>query len=184
MPENSFFVDFKCHSLNFVTHFIFLQCVQLENLVGSSQGHSNNTNGSTIGAKAYESLCPLLLFKMVEPSKCILQNELTADLSLTSSKQVATVIPAEPVNTVSVWLYSTLSIIVISLCGLLGVAVIPVMQKVYYQQLLQFLVALAVGTLCGDALLHLLPHVRISITLSFICECSSVMSLNFLDFRP
>jgi hypothetical protein len=60
---------------------------------------------------------------------------------------------------ITVWLYATLSIMVVSLCGLLGVAVIPVMQRVFYQQLLQFLVALAVGTLCGDALLHLLPHV-------------------------
>ncbi|KDR21134.1 hypothetical protein L798_04063, partial [Zootermopsis nevadensis] len=59
---------------------------------------------------------------------------------------------------ITVWLYATLSIVVVSLCGLLGVAVIPVMQQVFYQQLLQFLVALAVGTLCGDALLHLLPH--------------------------
>jgi hypothetical protein len=59
----------------------------------------------------------------------------------------------------AVWVYSTVSILVISLCGLLGVAVIPVMGKSYYHQLLQFLVALAVGTLCGDALIHLLPHV-------------------------
>lgn len=56
-------------------------------------------------------------------------------------------------------MYSTISILIISLCGLLGVAIIPVMGKSYYHQLLQYLVALAVGTLCGDALIHLLPHV-------------------------
>ncbi|KAL4712136.1 hypothetical protein ACJJTC_010997 [Scirpophaga incertulas] len=61
-------------------------------------------------------------------------------------------------NTLAVWLYSCLSIAVISACGLLGVAVIPIMHKTYYNHLLQFLVALAVGTLCGDALLHLMPH--------------------------
>lgn len=58
----------------------------------------------------------------------------------------------------TVWLYSTLSIAVISACGLLGVAVVPIMHKTYYNHLLQYLVALAVGTLCGDALLHLMPH--------------------------
>lgn len=57
-----------------------------------------------------------------------------------------------------VWLYSLVAVIIISACGMLGLAVIPVMQKRYYPSLLQFLVALAVGTLAGDALLHLLPH--------------------------
>lgn len=61
-------------------------------------------------------------------------------------------------NMYAVWLYSSLSIAAISACGLLGVAVIPIMHKTYYNHLLQFLVALAVGTLCGDALLHLMPH--------------------------
>lgn len=61
-------------------------------------------------------------------------------------------------NRTAVWVYSTLCILVISACGLLGVAVIPIMDLTYYQQILQFLVALAIGTLSGDAMLHLLPH--------------------------
>ncbi|PNF42923.1 hypothetical protein B7P43_G11841 [Cryptotermes secundus] len=35
---------------------------------------------------------------------------------------------------------------------------VPLVQKTCYQQLLHFLVALAVGCMSGDALLHLLPH--------------------------
>ncbi|XP_055612078.1 zinc transporter foi [Uranotaenia lowii] len=66
----------------------------------------------------------------------------------------------------SVWLYSTLAILGVSLCGLLGVAVIPCMDKHGYQHVLQFLVALAVGTLCGDALLHLLPHAMMHTTMA------------------
>ena len=62
-------------------------------------------------------------------------------------------------TSIAVWGYSCASVIVISLVGLLGVAVIPIMQQVFYNHLLQFLVALAVGALSGDAMLHLIPHV-------------------------
>ena len=51
------------------------------------------------------------------------------------------------------------AVTLISLAGLVGVAAVPIMQKVFYNHLLQFLVAMAVGALSGDALLHLLPHV-------------------------
>merc|ERR1719341_716971 len=61
-----------------------------------------------------------------------------------------------------IWLAATASILLISLCGVFGVIVIPIMQKVFYQHLIQFLIALAVGTLAGDALLHLLPHAFMS----------------------
>ena len=57
-----------------------------------------------------------------------------------------------------IWLAASGSILLISLCGVFGVIVIPIMQRVFYQHLIQFLIALAVGTLAGDALLHLLPH--------------------------
>ena len=43
--------------------------------------------------------------------------------------------------------------------GLLSLAIIPLTSKVIYNHLLQFLVALAIGSLTGDATLHLLPHV-------------------------
>lgn len=58
----------------------------------------------------------------------------------------------------SVWIYASASVLGVSLCGMLGFAVIPCMDKSFYNTMLQFLVALAVGTLAGDALLHLLPH--------------------------
>ncbi|KAJ9600976.1 hypothetical protein L9F63_000871, partial [Diploptera punctata] len=66
------------------------------------------------------------------------------------------------VSQFTVWLYASVSILTISLIGLVGVAVVPLIQKSFFQQVLQFLVALAVGTMSGDALLHLLPHALIS----------------------
>jgi len=113
---------------------------------------------------SYKKLCPLLLYQVTEQSAC--NEHSTVERSLDSHEHTHEEDGLEDSDVISnnltaVWLYSTLSIVIISLCGLLGVAVIPVMQKVFYQKLIQFLVALAVGTLCGDALLHLLPHVSL-----------------------
>uniref|UniRef100_A0A671K120 Zinc transporter ZIP6 n=2 Tax=Sinocyclocheilus anshuiensis TaxID=1608454 RepID=A0A671K120_9TELE len=56
------------------------------------------------------------------------------------------------------WVGGFLSITLISLLALVGVVLIPLMNRVCFNFLLSFLVALAVGTLSGDALLHLIPH--------------------------
>jgi len=69
---------------------------------------------------------------------------------------------AAHINDFRIWLAATGAIIAIALCGIFGVLIIPLMQQVFYQHLIQFLIALAVGTLVGDALLHLLPHAVIS----------------------
>ncbi|XP_063790219.1 zinc transporter ZIP10 isoform X2 [Pseudophryne corroboree] len=58
----------------------------------------------------------------------------------------------------SAWICGFISITVISLLSLLGVILIPIINQGCFKFLLNFLVALAVGTLSGDALLHLLPH--------------------------
>lgn len=60
---------------------------------------------------------------------------------------------------VIVWLSGFVSITIISLLSLLGVVLVPILKQSCFKFLLTFLVALAVGTLSGDALLHLLPHV-------------------------
>ncbi|XP_030607767.1 zinc transporter ZIP6 isoform X3 [Archocentrus centrarchus] len=61
-------------------------------------------------------------------------------------------------NITTAWVGGFLSITIISLLSLLGVVLIPLMNRVFFKFLLSFLVALAVGTLSGDAFLHLIPH--------------------------
>ena len=53
---------------------------------------------------------------------------------------------------------------IISAVGLLGVAVVPLVQKSFFNSVIQYLVAVAVGTLTGDAFLHLMPHVSGSLS--------------------
>lgn len=56
------------------------------------------------------------------------------------------------------WIYASVSIFIISCCGLFGVAIVPLTRCNSYNEVLKFLIAIAIGTLCGDAFMHLLPH--------------------------
>ncbi|KAL5015018.1 hypothetical protein ScPMuIL_009288 [Solemya velum] len=103
-----------------------------------------------VNGDQFSMLCPALIFQL-DGKFCSKQDHSTHDHESSKGWDLQS-IPLE------VWGYSTISVIIISMVGLLGVAIIPVMQKVFYNHLLQFLVALAVGALSGDALLHLLPH--------------------------
>lgn len=76
--------------------------------------------------------------------------------------------------TVWVWLWGFVSITIISLLSLLGVVLVPILKQSCFKFLLTFLVALAVGTLSGDALLHLLPHVSTPPTARPRLVCSGV----------
>ena len=73
------------------------------------------------------------------------------------------------------WLGGFISITIISLLSLLGIVLIPLMGKVFFNFLLSFLVALAVGTLSGDALLHLIPHVSLRLLVPALLWVVSVL---------
>ncbi|XP_011149779.1 zinc transporter foi isoform X2 [Harpegnathos saltator] len=125
-------------------------------------------NSTTLPGWLFERVCPALVYQLTAESSserngCIRvpENYKFEDHDRGAADKFYT---AEDLarNTMQVWLYSTISIVIISLSGLLGVAVIPIMGKTYYNHVLQFLVALAVGTLTGDAFIHLLPHAMMS----------------------
>lgn len=94
----------------------------------------------TIGPKTFLEMCPALVYQLDQRS-CYKTEALTPKL-----------------DRFWTWIYATLSILVISATGLLGVAIVPMLKSAIFSHVLHFLVAVAVGTLCGDALLHLLPH--------------------------
>ena len=57
-----------------------------------------------------------------------------------------------------VWGYGFLSVTLINLCAILGIVFLPLMKRRFYQAMLLFMVALAVGTLSGSSLLVLIPE--------------------------
>ncbi|KAM8934176.1 zinc transporter ZIP10 [Pelodytes ibericus] len=101
---------------------------------------------SPISPDQFAFLCPALLYQ-IDSRFCIKH---FADLQMENLDKNK--------GQISAWICGFISITVISLLSLLGVILIPIINQGCFKYLLNFLVALAVGTLSGDALLHLLPH--------------------------
>jgi len=57
-----------------------------------------------------------------------------------------------------VWGYGLLMVTLISLTSVVGVGVMPLMSRTFYSNLLTCLVGLAVGSLAGSAVFHLIPQ--------------------------
>lgn len=83
------------------------------------------------------------------------------------------------------WIGGFISISIISFLSLLGVILVPLMNRVFFKFLLSFLVALAVGTLSGDAFLHLLPHVSINYCFIHYLKAENLTAVCISDkFNP
>ncbi|RLU23386.1 hypothetical protein DMN91_003590 [Ooceraea biroi] len=136
---------------------------ELLSTVAQDTHYAPDSNATTLPSWLFERVCPALVYQLAAESSserngCIRVSESYKAFVNKSVDKFYSAEDSERGSTVKVWVYSTCSILIISVSGLLGVAVIPCMGKYYYHHVLQFLVALAVGTLTGDALIHLLPH--------------------------
>lgn len=69
------------------------------------------------------------------------------------------------------WIAAFVSITIISLCGLVGIGMVPLTKFSAYQEILRFMIAIAIGTLCGDALMVTNPsHIKKTFLLAELFE--------------
>ncbi|XP_069792388.1 zinc transporter ZIP5-like isoform X2 [Narcine bancroftii] len=102
-------------------------------------------NLQVISHRQFSCICPALLYQ-IETRVCVSQpHEEEEEMG---SQRLS----------VTVWLWGVLAIALISLSSLLSIAAFPLLGLSCPGHLRTFLVALAVGTLSADALLHLMPH--------------------------
>lgn len=89
-------------------------------------------------------LCPLILFQLQE-HQCIEQRE---------SHYKALNRPSAG----AVWGFGLLFVTIVSFCSLIGVAILPLLTKSTYDVMLTLFEGLAVGSLVGSAIFHLIPQ--------------------------
>ncbi|XP_076456319.1 zinc transporter ZIP4-like [Babylonia areolata] len=94
--------------------------------------------GSTLTPAQLANMCPALLYQ-----------QLYSDCTLSSVHDDH----SSPYK----WWYGSATVLVVCLCSLLGMVLVPCMKRSIYRLGMALFVGLAVGTLTGDALLHLVP---------------------------
>nr|XP_060620068.1 zinc transporter ZIP5 [Anolis sagrei ordinatus]XP_060620069.1 zinc transporter ZIP5 [Anolis sagrei ordinatus] len=101
---------------------------------------------SKITPEQFTLLCPALLYQI--DSRVCIQHYDEVALGMTGN---------------NLWAglgWGFVAITLTSLPSALAIVLVPLLNHKLFRFLLAFLVALAVGTLCGDALLHLWPHAQ------------------------
>lgn len=128
------------HAKNWRQHLA--KCMTLTNLTTL---YKVDDNGAT--KEDFVNLCPSLV-QQIDEKVCTHYHKRFPPL----------IEPDGPPSSSETWGYGFLAITICSLLSLSVIAIIPCLKKSFYNMLMAYLVALAVGTLAGDALLHLIPH--------------------------
>ncbi|XP_068142952.1 zinc transporter foi [Drosophila tropicalis] len=141
-------VSSNCTSAyNTTNPFSNLPCIHSSS-ASSMEEHNPNF---TLSRRDMLNLCPILLYQLTTLDGGCID---TSVLEQINADEIA----REKGDIVYVWIYAFISVFACGILGLVGVAIIPFMGSRYYKHIIQYLVSLAVGTMTGDALLHLLPH--------------------------
>lgn len=111
---------------------------QLTDLVGL------NVQNSPTLSQSIARLCPLMLFQLQE-KECVEQREINFKVKNKPSAG-------------SVWGFGFLFVTIVSFCSLSGVGILPFLNDTSYEVLITVLQGLAVGSLVGSALFHLIPQ--------------------------
>ena len=82
---------------------------------------------------------------LVEPNKTSVTNSSIHDIVINQS------------SSSQIWCYGLLSVTVKSFMAVIGLCFLPLMSKSYYNHFLTTMIGLAVGSLSGSALFHLIP---------------------------
>jgi len=93
---------------------------------------------------------PVITSAGMEDSLSMVNVTTTASTSTTSLSKV------KP-SSAEVWGYGLLMVTLISITSIIGVGVLPLMSRSFYSRLLTSLIGLAVGSLAGSAVFHLIP---------------------------
>lgn len=111
----------------------------------------------SLNVSQFLQLCPILL-QQLDVHACAHSEEDTEDHhhEMPSEDHPTT----QERHRREVWGFAIAAITVISLASITCILTVPCIQHypVAFQRLLAFLIALAIGTLSGDAIMHLIPH--------------------------
>ena len=80
--------------------------------------------------------------------------------------------------------YGFLAVSIVSALSIVGLLAFPFMEKTLFQYILAAFTALAVGTLFGDAMFHLIPFVRSARSAIIVLTVSEMGYFSLADIRP